>query len=55
MEQETQTGQVSRGQLWAGGIVGGLPALFLIVDAGAKFFKPAPVVEETVRRDTQSP
>lgn len=49
MEQETKTGQVSRGQLWAGGIVGGLPALFLIVDAGAKFFKPAPVVEETMR------
>ena len=44
-----QTGSVSKGRLWAGRIVGGLPALFLIVDAVMKFIKPAPVVNGTVK------
>ena len=39
----------SKGKLWAGRIIGGLPALFLLVDAIAKFFKPAPVIEATVK------
>lgn len=39
----------SKSRRWAGLIVSGLPALFLLVDGGAKLFKPAPVVEATVR------
>ena len=34
---------------WYGFFVSGLPALFLLVDGVAKLFKPAPVVEATVR------
>ncbi len=49
MSANNQTGSVSKGRLWAGRIIGGLPALFLLVDAIMKFVKPAPVVEETVR------
>ena len=44
---EAQT--ISKGQLWAGRIIGGLPALFLLVDAIMKFVKPAPVIEATVK------
>ena len=44
-----QSGSVSKGRLWAGRIISGLPALFLLVDAIMKFVKPAPVVAETVR------
>jgi hypothetical protein len=40
---------ISKGTLWAGRIISGLPALFLVVDGAAKLFKPAPVVEATVR------
>jgi hypothetical protein len=40
---------VSKGQLWAGRIISGLPALFLLVDGAMKLVKPAPVVEATVR------
>ena len=40
---------ISNGTLWAGRIISGLPALFLIVDGAAKLFKPAPVIEATVR------
>ena len=40
---------ISKGTLWAGRIISGLPALFCIVDGGAKLFKPAPVVEATTR------
>lgn len=47
MAAETQT--ISKGRLWAGRIIGGLPALFLLVDAIMKFVKPEPVVKETVR------
>ena len=46
----TQLNQdTSKGTLWAGRIISGLPALFCIVDGGAKLFKPAPVVEATAR------
>ena len=34
--------------LWAGRIMSALPALFLLVDGGAKLFKPAPVVETKI-------
>lgn len=37
------------GALWAGRIVSWLFALFLLVDGAAKLFKPAPVVEGTVK------
>ena len=40
---------VSKGTVWAARIVSGLPVLFLLVDGVAKLFKPAPVVEATVR------
>jgi hypothetical protein len=33
---------------WAGYIISGLPALFLLVDAIGKFVKPAPVVDGTL-------
>ena len=35
--------------LWAGRILSALPALFLLLDGGMKLFKPAPVVEATVK------
>ena len=47
MPSDSQT--LSKVRLWAGRIVGGLPALFLLVDAIMKFVKPKPVVAETVR------
>jgi DoxX-like family len=40
---------VSRKNLWAGRIVGGLPALFLLVDGAMKLVKPAVVVDATVK------
>jgi hypothetical protein len=40
--------QVSKGTLWAGRIVSGLPVLFLLIDGAMKLVKPAPVVEATV-------
>ncbi|HKS09903.1 MAG TPA: DoxX family protein [Pyrinomonadaceae bacterium] len=40
---------VSKGTRWAGRIISGLPALFLLVDGAMKLVKPAPVVEATVR------
>lgn len=47
MPSDSQT--TSKGRLWAGRIISGLPALFLLVDAIMKFVKPAPVVAETLR------
>ncbi|MGH9972102.1 MAG: DoxX family protein [Pyrinomonadaceae bacterium] len=35
--------------MWAGRIMSGLPALFLLVDGGMKLFKPQVVVEATVQ------
>lgn len=39
----------AKGSLWAGRIVSWLIALFLLLDGVAKLFKPAPVVEGTVK------
>ena len=39
----------SKGRLWTGRIMSGLPALFLLVDGVGKLVKPAPVVEGTVQ------
>src|SRR4030095_10221049 len=47
MQTDTQIAPISRKRLWAGRIMSGLPALFLLVDGGAKLAKPAPVVEGT--------
>lgn len=48
MELDTQTASVSKKMVWAGHVIGGLPALFLLMDAIMKLFKPAFVVEATV-------
>ena len=47
MPSDNQT--ISKGRLWAGRIIGGLPALFLLMDAIMKLVKPPFVVAETVR------
>lgn len=49
MNTDTGSAPVSKQRIWAGRIIGGLPALFLIVDAVMKFIKPRPVVEATVK------
>lgn len=49
MQTEASPAAMSKKLAWAGWIVGGLPALFLVVDAVAKFFKPEPVVTGTVK------
>src|SRR5262245_32948257 len=49
MELERQSKSVSRGARWTGWILGGLPALFLLWDAGMKLVKPAFVVEATTK------
>ena len=40
---------ISRKRLWAGCIIRTLAVLFLLVDGVMKLFKPAPVLEATVR------
>ena len=49
MDTTYQSESISKGRLWAGRILSGLPVLFLLVDAVMKFIKPAPVVEATVK------
>jgi hypothetical protein len=39
---------MSKGALWAGRVLSGLTALFLLFDAAMKLVKPAPVVKATV-------
>lgn len=48
MESNTQT-PLSNGRLWGGRIMSWLPALFLLIDGVMKLFKPAIVVEATVK------
>ncbi len=48
METNNQT-PVSNGRLWGGRIMSWLPALFLLIDGVMKLFKPAVVVEATVK------
>ncbi len=48
VQTDLQT-SVSKTNLWIGRIVGGLPALFLLVDGAMKLVKPAVVVEATTR------
>ncbi len=49
MQATIQTAPVSAKTLWAGRIMSGLPALFLLLDGVGKLIKPAPVVEGTLR------
>jgi len=49
MVANVQAGSLPAKGVWAGRIVSWLPALFLLVDGVAKLFKPAPVVEGTVK------
>lgn len=49
MERVTATVGTSKGMLWGGRIMSGLPALFLLVDGAMKLFKPAFVVDATVK------
>ena len=49
MQPNTQTAPVSTARLWAGRIVSTLPILFLLMDGIMKLFKPAFVVEATVK------
>jgi hypothetical protein len=46
---DIQYAPVSKGRLWTGRIMSGLPALFLLIDAIGKLVKPAAVVEGTVQ------
>ena len=45
----TAHASISNKQLWAGRILSGLPALFMLFDGSMKLFKPAPVVKATVQ------
>lgn len=49
MAANVQEGSLPARGVWAGRIVGWLPALFLLLDGVAKLFKPTPVVEGTVK------
>jgi len=40
---------ISKGRLWGGRVLSGLPALLLLADGIAKLVRPAPVVEGTVK------
>ena len=48
MQSEIQS-SVSKGALWGGRIMSWLPALFLLMDGVMKLFKPAIVVEATIK------
>lgn len=48
MSFDDKTASISKGRRWAGWIIGGLPALFLLLDAIMKLFKPPFVVDATV-------
>jgi hypothetical protein len=45
----TNHASISNKQLWASGVLSGLPTLFLLVDAGMKLFKPPVVVQATLQ------
>jgi hypothetical protein len=48
MQSEIQS-PVSKGALWGGRIMSWLPALFLLMDGVMKLFKPAIVVDATIK------
>ena len=49
MQSDAQPAPTSKGMLWAGRIMSGIPSLFLLMDGIMKLVKPAPVVEATVK------
>jgi DoxX-like family len=49
MQSVAEIPAASKKTVWAGRIIGALPALFMLLDAVFKLIKPAPVVEATVR------
>jgi DoxX-like protein len=49
MQSDAQTAPISKGQLWAGRIMSGLPALFLLFGGVMDLIKPPYVVEGTVK------
>ena len=49
MAANVQVGSLPARGVWAGRIVSWLPAVFLLVDGVAKLFKPAAVIEATVK------
>jgi hypothetical protein len=49
MVSSVQVGSAPKKTVWAGRILTWLPALFLLLDGVAKLFKPAPVIEGTVK------
>jgi hypothetical protein len=49
MGSNIPSGAVSKKALWAGWVLGGLPALFLLIDGAMKLAKPDFVVEGTTR------
>jgi hypothetical protein len=49
MDSNIQPTSISKGALWAGRIISILLGLFLLLDGVMKLFKPAPVVEATVK------
>jgi hypothetical protein len=49
MQSNAQIAPVSKKMLWAGRVMSALPVLFLLMDGIMKLFKPAVVVEATVR------
>jgi len=49
MQPGIQTAPISKGKLWAGRVMSGLPALALLLDGVFKLIKPPQVVEATVR------
>ena len=49
MQVAIESAPVSKKMLWAGRIISALPALFLLMDGIMKLFKPALVVEATVK------
>lgn len=49
MQSAARGAPTSRRALWAGRLLGGLPALFLLADSAGKLAKLTPVVEGTVK------
>ena len=49
MRDETSPPASSSALVWTGRVLGGLPALFMLVDGGMKLFKPPFVVEATTK------
>jgi hypothetical protein len=49
MSSDLQTAPTSKAMLWTGRILGGLPALFLLLDGAMKLSKPQFAVDATVK------